>query len=45
MANEQWHFAERVGETILGVGLAYVFFGLLLPDVLKLFGAGPSWSD
>lgn len=30
VANEQWRFAERVGETVLGVGLAYVF-GLLLP--------------
>jgi Fusaric acid resistance protein-like len=34
VANEQWRFAERVGETALGVGLAY-FFGLLLPRLLK----------
>ncbi len=44
VANEQWRFAERVGETILGVGLAYVF-GLLLPTVLTRFGAGPTWSE
>jgi Fusaric acid resistance protein-like len=36
-ANEQWRFNERVGETILGVGLAY-FFGLLLPRLVK-------WSE
>jgi uncharacterized membrane protein YccC len=34
VANEQWRFAERVGETVLGVGLAY-FFGLLLPRLLR----------
>ncbi len=33
VANEQWRFAERVDETILGVGLAYAF-GLLLPRVI-----------
>ena len=33
VANEQWRFAERVGETALGVGLAYLF-GLLLPRLL-----------
>ena len=33
VATEQWRVAERVGETALGVGLAYVF-GLLLPDVV-----------
>ena len=30
VANEQWRFTERVGETVLGVGLAYLF-GLVLP--------------
>ena len=34
VANEQWRFAERVGETALGVGLAY-FFGLVLPRLLR----------
>ncbi|HEX4433452.1 MAG TPA: FUSC family protein [Acidimicrobiales bacterium] len=34
VANEQWRFAERVGETALGVGLAY-FFGLLLPRLFR----------
>jgi uncharacterized membrane protein YccC len=33
VANEQWRFSERVGETVLGVGLAYAF-GLLLPRVI-----------
>jgi hypothetical protein len=33
VANEQWRFAERVGETALGVGLAY-FFGLVLPRLM-----------
>ena len=37
VANEQWRFAERVDETILGVGLAYVF-GLLLPRVIRWAG-------
>ena len=34
VANEQWRFAERVGETVLGVGLAYVF-GLVLPGLVR----------
>jgi hypothetical protein len=34
VANEQWRFAERVGETALGVGLAYCF-GLVLPRLLR----------
>ena len=34
IANEQWRFAERVGETVLGVGLAYLF-GLVLPRLLS----------
>jgi hypothetical protein len=34
VANEQVRFAERVGETAFGVGLAYVF-GLPLPRLLK----------
>jgi hypothetical protein len=34
VANEQWRFAARVGETVLGVGLAYVF-GLLVPRLLR----------
>ena len=33
VANEQWRFAERVDETVLGVGLAYLF-GLVLPRLL-----------
>lgn len=33
VANEQWRFAERVGETAIGVGLAY-FFGFLAPRVV-----------
>jgi hypothetical protein len=37
VANEQWRFAERVDETILGVGLAYVF-GLLPPRVMRWAG-------
>jgi hypothetical protein len=37
VANEQWRFAERVDETIVGVGLAYVF-GLLLPRVISWAG-------
>jgi hypothetical protein len=37
VANEQWRFAERLDETILGVGLAYVF-GLLLPRVISWAG-------
>ena len=37
VANEQWRFAERVDETIFGVGLAYVF-GLLLPRVIRWAG-------
>jgi hypothetical protein len=32
-ATEQWRFNERVGETILGVGFAYLF-GLALPELL-----------
>jgi hypothetical protein len=32
VANEQWRFKERVGETVLGVGLAY-FFGLVVPSI------------
>ena len=39
VANEQWRFAERVGETALGVGLAYVF-GLLMPRLLRRRTAG-----
>jgi hypothetical protein len=34
VANEQWRFAERVGEAALGMGLAY-FFGLVVPRSLK----------
>ena len=30
----RWRFGERVGETLLGVGLAYVF-GLALPAALS----------
>jgi hypothetical protein len=33
VAAEQWRVAERVGETALGVGLAFVF-GLLVPELL-----------
>jgi uncharacterized membrane protein YccC len=44
VANEQWRFDERVGETVLGVGLAYLF-GVLLPDVLRRLGARPPWSS
>lgn len=33
VANEQWRFAERVGETGIGVGLAY-FFGLVVPRAM-----------
>jgi uncharacterized membrane protein YccC len=33
LANEQWRFNERVGETVLGVALAYVF-GLVLPRLV-----------
>ena len=40
IAEEQWRFNERVGETVLGVGLAYVF-GLLVPDLLARLH-GPS---
>jgi uncharacterized membrane protein YccC len=35
VANEQWRVAERVGETALGVGLAYLF-GLFLPRLPRL---------
>jgi uncharacterized membrane protein YccC len=38
-SNEQWRFAERVGETALGVGLAY-FFGLVVPRLLTRRRAG-----
>jgi len=34
VANERWRLNERVGETVLGVGLAY-FFGLIVPGVLE----------
>jgi uncharacterized membrane protein YccC len=33
-AIEQWRFNERVGETILGVGFAYLY-GLVVPEVLE----------
>ena len=33
-AQETWRFNERVGETILGVGLAY-FYGLAVPQIVK----------
>jgi Fusaric acid resistance protein-like len=33
VANEQWRVAERVGETALGVGLAYLF-GVCVPAAL-----------
>jgi uncharacterized membrane protein YccC len=32
-ATEQWRFNERVGETILGVGFAYLY-GLAVPELL-----------
>ena len=32
VANKLWRFAERAGETTLGVGLA-CFFGLVLPSI------------
>ena len=32
-ATEQWRFNERVGETILGVGFAYLY-GLGVPELL-----------
>jgi uncharacterized membrane protein YccC len=35
-ATEQWRFAERVGETVLGVGFAY-FYGLLVPQLIQAF--------
>jgi hypothetical protein len=44
VANEQWRFAERVGETCLGVGLAYVF-GLVLPRALRQFDARQTSRD
>jgi hypothetical protein len=33
-ANEQWRFVEQVGETVLGVRLAY-FLGLVLPSAVR----------
>ena len=33
-AQERWRFNERVGETVLGVALAY-FYGLAVPQILK----------
>jgi hypothetical protein len=33
-ATEQWRFNERVGETVLGVGFAYLY-GLLIPRVIQ----------
>jgi len=44
VAEEQWRFNERVGETVLGVGLAYVF-GLLLPVVLARLHRPPGARD
>jgi Fusaric acid resistance protein-like len=39
VANEQWRVAERVGETALGVGLAYLF-GLLVPHAVHRLRKG-----
>jgi hypothetical protein len=35
-ATEQWRFNERVGETVLGVGFAYLY-GLAVPALLERF--------
>jgi hypothetical protein len=33
-ATTQWRFNERVGETVLGVGFAYLY-GLVVPELLE----------
>jgi hypothetical protein len=33
-ATEKWRFNERVGETVLGVGFAYLY-GLLIPQLIR----------
>ena len=40
VANEQWRLAERVGETGLGVGLAYLF-GLFVPRLVERLHDAP----
>jgi hypothetical protein len=33
-ATEQWRFNERVGQTLLGVGFAYLY-GLAVPEIAE----------